>query len=123
MGSKMSKNEHTGKMAAIQDQLNILLAKFDTINTQQWPFGHSGQKGGEFLRSNSWGRVPFWGGVAKNNVYQVYCLVLFYVYGYDVGYGIMFFNNVFIMGLVVNSLVILLFLKLTDLFRCETLVY
>ena len=27
-------NEHTDRMAAIQDQLNILLAKFDTINTQ-----------------------------------------------------------------------------------------
>ena len=87
-------------MAAIQDQLNILSAKFDSINTQQWPFGHSSQKEGEFLRSSSWGGVPFWGRAAKNSVYQVYCSVLFYVYGYGVGYGIMFFNNVFIMGLI-----------------------
>ena len=28
-------NEHTDKMVAIQDQLNILSAKFDNINTQQ----------------------------------------------------------------------------------------
>ena len=55
--------------------------------------------------------MPFWGGAAKNSVYQVYCSVLFYVYGYDVGYGIIFLNNVFIIGLVLNSLVILLFLK------------
>ena len=27
-------------------------------------------------------------------------IVQFYVYGYDVGYGIMFLNNVFIMGLI-----------------------
>ena len=27
-------NEHTDRMAAIQDQLNILSAKFDSINTQ-----------------------------------------------------------------------------------------
>ena len=44
--------------------------------------------------------MPFWGGAAKNSVYQVYCSVLFYVYGYGVGYGIMFLNNVFIVGLI-----------------------
>ena len=87
-------------MAVIQDQLNILSAKFDSINTQQWPFDHSSQKRGEFLKSRSWGGVPFWRGVTKNNVYLVYCLVLFYVYVYGVGYGIMFLNNVFIMGLI-----------------------
>ena len=66
-GLREVQNEHTDRMAAIQDQLNILSAKFDSINTQQWPFGHSGQKGGEFLGRNSWG------GAAKNSVYQVYC--------------------------------------------------
>ena len=38
--------------------------------------------------------MPFWGEAAKNSVYLVYCSVLFYVY------GIMFLNNVFIMGLI-----------------------
>ena len=33
-GLRDIQNEHTDRMAAIQDQLNILLAKFDTINTQ-----------------------------------------------------------------------------------------
>ena len=28
-------NEHTNKMTAIQNQLNILLTKFNSINTQQ----------------------------------------------------------------------------------------
>ena len=32
---KEVQNEHTDKMAAIQDQLDILSAKFDSINTQQ----------------------------------------------------------------------------------------
>ena len=44
--------------------------------------------------------MPFWRGAAKNGVYQVYCSVLFDIYGYGVGYGIMFFNNVFTMGLI-----------------------
>ena len=124
-GLRDVQNEHTDRMAAIQDQLNIFSTKFDSINTQQWTFGHSGQKGGEFLRSSSWGGVPFWEEAAKNSIYQVYCSVLFYVYGYDVGYGIKFLNNVFIMGWynVLNSLVILLFSKLMDMFGCETLVY
>ena len=34
-GLRDIQNEHTDRMAAIQDQLNILLAKFDSINTQQ----------------------------------------------------------------------------------------
>ena len=34
-GLREVQNEHTNKMAAIQDQLNILSAKFDSINTQQ----------------------------------------------------------------------------------------
>ena len=44
--------------------------------------------------------MPFWGGATKNSVYQVYCSILLYVYGYDVGYGTIFFNNVLIMGLL-----------------------
>ena len=50
---KEVQNEHTDRMVAIQDQLNLLLAKFDSFSTQQSPFGHSGQKGGELLRDNS----------------------------------------------------------------------
>ena len=34
-GLREVQNEHTNKMAAIQDQLNILLTKFNSINTQQ----------------------------------------------------------------------------------------
>ena len=36
-------------MIAMQDQLDVLSAKFDSIYTDQehWPFGHSGQKGGD----------------------------------------------------------------------------
>ena len=34
-GLREVQNEHTDRMAAIQDQLNILSAKFDSINTQQ----------------------------------------------------------------------------------------
>ena len=45
----------------------------------------------------------------------------FYAYGYDVGYGIMFL--LWVWYNVLNSLVILLFLKLMDMFGCETLVY
>ena len=33
-GLREVQNEHTDRMAAIQDQLDILLAKFDNINTQ-----------------------------------------------------------------------------------------
>ena len=34
-GLRKVQNEHIDKMSAIQDQLNILSAKFDSINTQQ----------------------------------------------------------------------------------------
>ena len=34
-GLREVQNEHIDRMVAIQDQLNILLAKFDSINTQQ----------------------------------------------------------------------------------------
>ena len=34
-GLREVQKEHTNRMAAIQDQLNILSAKFDSINTQQ----------------------------------------------------------------------------------------
>ena len=34
-GLKEVQNEHIDRMAAIQDQLDILSAKFDSINTQQ----------------------------------------------------------------------------------------
>ena len=42
-------NEQSDRLVALQDQMNILSAKFDNFSTQQWPFGHSGQKGGDFL--------------------------------------------------------------------------
>ena len=34
-GVKEVQNEHTERMAAIQDQLDLLSAKFDSFNTQQ----------------------------------------------------------------------------------------
>ena len=34
-GLREVQNEHTNRMAAIQDQLDILSVKFDSINTQQ----------------------------------------------------------------------------------------
>ena len=34
-GLREVQNEHTNRMAALQDQLNILLAKFDSFSTQQ----------------------------------------------------------------------------------------
>ena len=36
-------------MIAMQDQLDVLSTKFDSIYTNQehWPFGHSDQKGGD----------------------------------------------------------------------------
>ena len=53
-------------MTAMQDQLDVLSAKFDSIytNLEHWPFGHSDQKGGEFLGISTWGGVPIWGGEA-----------------------------------------------------------
>ena len=33
-GFRKVQNQHTDRMTAIQDQLNILSAKFDSINTQ-----------------------------------------------------------------------------------------
>ena len=50
-------------MTAMQDQLDVLSTKFDKIYTNQehWPFGHSGQKGGEFLGAALEGEVPIWG--------------------------------------------------------------
>ena len=50
-------------MTAMQDQFDVLLAKFDSIYTNQehWPFGHSSQKGGEFLGAELEGEVPIWG--------------------------------------------------------------
>ena len=58
-------------MTAMQDQLDVLSAKFDSIYTNQehWPFGHSDQKGGEFLGgSSTWGGVPVWGGEVSETV-------------------------------------------------------
>ena len=40
-------NEQSDRLAAIQKQMNLLSTKFDSFTTQQQPFGHSGQKGGE----------------------------------------------------------------------------
>ena len=40
-------NVQSDKLAAIQEQMILLSAKFDSFTTQQQPFGHSGQKGGE----------------------------------------------------------------------------
>ena len=36
-------------MTTMQDQLDVLSAKFDSIytNKEHWPFGHFGQKGGD----------------------------------------------------------------------------
>ena len=58
-GLREVQNEHIDRMEAIQDQLELLSAKFDSFSTQQWPFGHFGQKWGEILRDNSWGGVLF----------------------------------------------------------------
>ena len=35
----------------MQDQIDVLFAKLDSFTTQhdQWPFGHSGQKGGDAI--------------------------------------------------------------------------
>ena len=41
-------NEQSDRLVALQDQMNILSAKFDNFSTQQWPFGHSDKKGGDF---------------------------------------------------------------------------
>ena len=49
-GLRDVQNEQSDRLAALQDQMNILSAKFDSFSTQQCPFGHSGQKGGEFLK-------------------------------------------------------------------------
>ena len=48
-GLRKVQNQHTKRMTAMQDQLDVLSAKFDSIYTNQehWPFGHSGQKGGD----------------------------------------------------------------------------
>ena len=48
-GLREVQNQHTERMTAMQDQLDVLSAKFDSIYTNQehWPFGHSGQKGGD----------------------------------------------------------------------------
>ena len=45
-------NEQSGRLAALQDQMNILSTKFDSFSTQQQLSGHSNQKGGEFLKGN-----------------------------------------------------------------------
>ena len=46
-GLRDIQNEQSDKLVAIQEQMNLLLAKFDSFTTQQQPYGHSGQKGGE----------------------------------------------------------------------------
>ena len=64
-------------MTAMQDQLDVLSAKFDSIYTNQehWPFGHSGQKGGEFLGgSSTWGECLF-----EGEKFQKLFKFLFYV--------------------------------------------
>ena len=50
-------------MTAMQDQLDVLLAKFDSIYTNQehWPLGHSDQKGREFLGAAPEGECLFKG--------------------------------------------------------------
>ena len=48
------------------------------------------KKGENFWEAALEGGCHFEGEQLKNSVYQVYCSVLFYAYGYDVGYSIMF---------------------------------
>ena len=40
-------NEQSDRLTTIQEQLNLLLAKFDSFTTKQQPFSHSGQKWGD----------------------------------------------------------------------------
>ena len=64
-------------MTAMQDQLDVLLAKFDSIYTNQehWPFGHSGQKGGDNnFAAASEGECLF-----KGEKFQKLFLIFFYV--------------------------------------------
>ena len=91
-------NEQSNKLAAFQDQMNILSGKFDSFSIQQWPFGHSGQKMGDFW-GTSWGGVPVWGGagikLTFSSFYLSFCLCLCcwcWYYALD--------NVVYIMGLL-----------------------
>ena len=54
-GLREVQNQHTERTTTMQDQLDVLSAKFDSIYTNQEhrPFGHSGKKGGVFLGSSS----------------------------------------------------------------------
>ena len=54
-GLREIQNQHTERMTAMQDQLDVLSAKFDSIYTDQehYSFGHSDQKEGDnFLRGS-----------------------------------------------------------------------
>ena len=79
-------------MAAMQDQLDVLLAKFVNITThhEHWPFGHSGQKGGEAALE---GEYYFEGEQSK-------CLSCCLLYSFVYGYSTMFWITVVIMGLI-----------------------
>ena len=45
-GLRDVQTKHSNKLTTIQDQINLLTAKFDSFMNQPWPFGHSSQKMG-----------------------------------------------------------------------------
>ena len=65
-------------MTTMQDQLDVLSAMFDNIYTTQehWPFGHSGQKGGDkFVASE--GECLFEGEKFQKLLLSIFYVMLF----------------------------------------------
>ena len=91
-GLREVQTEQSERMVAMQDQLDVLSAKFDSIAThhEHWPFGHSDQKGVE---------VFFFFCEAALEGEQSKCLSCCLLYFFVVhGYSTMFWITVVIMG-------------------------
>ena len=84
-------DEHSYKLVAIQDQINMLVAKFDSFTHHPQPFGHSGQKRGVIValegelilrgRTQHWFQLLVYGFVVLFWFSQHFDLVL---YGFSI---------------------------------------
>ena len=93
-GLRDVQTEHSNKLTTIQDQINMLTAKFDSFTNQPQPFGHSGQKKG-VLWSSSRGGAYLKG---KNSFYSYIMVFIYSFYGFSqhlFQYSIVFSTLVF----------------------------
>ena len=92
-GLREVQTEQSERMAAMQGQLNVLSAKFESITThhEQSPFDHSSKKGGEvFEKQLLRGSTILRGSSQKQCLSYLFCLCLglkYYVLDYCCFYG------------------------------------